>query len=166
MNSTASQEPIRLVYGHAELHDSLAFADATTAAAEAAEIRAIAAAATWGEARRLQTRHVDNPVAFDDPDDDPNTEPDDAAFDIKEVGPVIDGDWPPMVTSRAFDLLPEDLQARFGAGEFTAFNGDFLHIPVEREAELVAELRGRGIEVTRDDALINELDGRGFNPVG
>ncbi|WP_191842600.1 hypothetical protein [Catellatospora chokoriensis] len=160
MTSTASQEPIRLVYGHAQLHDSLAFADATTAAAEAAEIEAIATATTWGEARGLQTRHVSNPVAFDDPDDDPNEEPDDAAFDINEVNCVVEGDWPPMVTARAFDLLPEDLQARFGSSDFTALNGDFLNIPVEREAELIGELRNRGIEVTRDDALINVLDGR------
>jgi hypothetical protein len=165
MTSTESYEPIRLVYGRTQLHDSLAFADATTAEAEAAEIRAIATAATWGEARRLRTSHVSNPVAFDSPYDDPNPEPDDAAFAIGEVGPVIEGDWPPMVTSRTFDLLPQDLQARFGTSGFTTLNGDFLHISPEHEAELIAELRARGIEVTRDDTLINELDGRGFSPM-
>lgn len=37
----------RLVYGHAQMHDCLAFADADTAAEEAAEIKAIAAARAW-----------------------------------------------------------------------------------------------------------------------
>lgn len=40
-----------------------------------------------------------------------------------------------------------------------------LEIPCDREAELVAKLHQRGYEVTRDDGLINVLDGRGFSPL-
>ncbi|WP_191841847.1 hypothetical protein [Catellatospora chokoriensis] len=164
MISADSQQQARsLVYGHSQLHDSLAFADAANAAEEAAEIEAIAAARTWGEARGLRTRHVNNPAAVDD--DDPDMQPDDAPFDISKLTAVAEGDWPPMVTARALDLLPHDLQARFASSGFTTLNGDFLYIPAERETELVAELRDRGIEVTRDNTLINALDGRSFAPL-
>lgn len=78
---------------------------------------------------------------------------------------VSEGDWPPMVTSRAFDLLPKDLQARFGTRHATALHGDYLEIPLTAEEELVAELRDRGYQVTRDDDLINTLDGRTVHPV-
>lgn len=165
INPDSSQQVRGLVYGHAELHDCLAFADAATAAEEAAEIQAIAAAKTWGEARSVTTRHISNPAEAD-PHDDPDDLPaDDEVFELNEVGSVVDGDWPPMVTTRAFDLLPDDLQTEYGNAVMTAVNGVFLEIPAEREGELVAELRARGYTVTRDDVLINVLDGRSFNPM-
>ncbi|MFI7609565.1 hypothetical protein ACIBTV_31240 [Micromonospora sp. NPDC049366] len=155
---------LRLVYGHAQLHDCLAFADANTAAEEAVEITALAAARTWGEARQVRMTHLDNPAGPDyhEPAGDCA---DDQPFDINELGTVMQGDWPRMVTARAFALLPEDLQDRFGTRRSTAHNGDFLEVPIDHESELVAELRERGYEVTRDDELINVLDGRGFNPL-
>lgn len=155
----------RLVYGHAQLHDCLAFADANTAAEEAEEIKALAAARTWGEARQVRMTHLSNPAAADEdfPDEDPA---DNEPFEINELNSVAEGDWPPMVTERAFKLLPEDLQDQFGERRFTALNGDYLEIPVDREGELVAELRKRGYEVSRDDEVINVLDGRSFSPLG
>jgi hypothetical protein len=162
--SPAEPQPSpRLVYGHAESYDCLAFADATTAAEEAAEIVAIATARTWGEARAVPARHTWNPAGPESAGD-PSDHPDDESFDIRALRPVIDGDWPSMVTSRALTLLPQDLQARFGTNTATALNGDFLELPVTAEAELVAALQERGFEVTRDDDLINALDGRTFNP--
>ncbi|MFI7517482.1 hypothetical protein ACIBVK_28695 [Micromonospora echinofusca] len=154
----------RLVYGHAQMHDCLAFADANTAAEEAAEIKTIAAARTWGEARRIRTTHVSNPAdpEYYAPDEDPA---DDQPFVINEVGSVVEGDWPPLVPERAFTLLPKDLRTRFGKQQATALNGDLLEIPLSDEAELVAELRRRGYEVHRDDELINVLDGRSFSPL-
>jgi hypothetical protein len=154
----------RLVYGHAQLHDCLAFADANTAADEAREIVAIASSRTWGEARRLTPRHVSNPVGpeYHDPEDGPA---DEEPFDIYQVGSVQDGNWPPMVTARGLGLLPMDLQVRFGEDADTVFNGDYLEIPLACEAELVTALRERGFEVRRDDELINALDGRTFSPV-
>ncbi|MCZ7374895.1 hypothetical protein [Micromonospora sp. WMMC250] len=132
----------RLVYGHAQMHDCLAVADADTAAEEAAEIKAIAAARTWGEARRIRTTRVSNPAdpKYYDPDEDPA---DDEAFDINEVSSVMEGDWPPLVAERAFTLLPKDLRTRFGKQQATVLNGDLLEIPLSDEAELVAELRRR-----------------------
>ncbi|MEV4481690.1 hypothetical protein [Micromonospora coxensis] len=153
-----------LVYGHAQMHDCLAFADADTATDEAAEIKAIAAARTWGEARRIRTIHVSHPAdpAYYDAEEDPA---DDEPFDINEVRSVVEGDWPPLVAERAFTLLPEDLRTRFGKQQATVLNGDLLEIPLSSEAELVAELRRRGYEVHRDDELINVLDGRSFSPL-
>jgi hypothetical protein len=143
-----------LVYGFARHHESLAFADARTAADEAKEIVAIASAKTWGEARAVASRHIYNPV--------PDYRDDDEPFDIHEVGAVEDGDWPPMVTSRVFTLLPKELWSEFGELADTALNGDFLEIPLSREAEIVAVLREHGYELTRDDELINILDGATF----
>ncbi|GAA1381054.1 hypothetical protein GCM10009661_56880 [Catellatospora chokoriensis] len=51
------------------------------------------------------------------------------------------------------------LHARFDTNDFSALNGDILRLRVVREVELIAELCERGIEVTRDDELINALDG-------
>lgn len=148
----------RLVYGHATMYDCLAFADADTAAGEAAEITALASARTWGEARQVQMTHLWNPAGADyhDPEDG---YADDKPFDITKVRAVENGHWPQMVTTRAFDVLPQDLQERYGKRELTLHDGDYLEVPLDREAELVAELRGRGYEVTRDDDLINVLDG-------
>ena len=84
---------------------------------------------------------------------------DDKPFDITEVGAVQDGRWPRMVTTRAFTVLPQDLQDRYGKRELTVHDGDYLEIPLDGEAELVAELRERGYAVSRDDKLINLLDG-------
>ncbi|WP_434740276.1 hypothetical protein [Micromonospora sp. SH-82] len=153
-----------LVYGHAQMHDCLAFADGNTAAEEAAEIRAIAAARTWGEARRIQTTHVTNPADPENynPEEDPA---DEEPFDINELGSVVEGDWPPMVAERAVTLLPEELRTRFGDQQATVLNGDLLEIPLSSETELVAELRRRGYQVHRDDELINVLDGRSFSPL-
>ncbi|MFG1674616.1 hypothetical protein [Micromonospora sp. NPDC049282] len=143
-----------LVYGHATHHDCLAFVDADTAAGEATEIRALAAARTWGEARQVPMTHLDNPADNDGDEDD------DEPFDLTEVGAVVDGRWPRMVTTRAFEALPQDLREKYGRRELTVHDGDYLEISLDREGELVAELRGRGYQVTRDDDLVNLLDGR------
>ncbi|MEU8405657.1 hypothetical protein AB0C19_05595 [Micromonospora sp. NPDC048842] len=147
-----------LVYGHATAHDCLAFADAGTATEEAAEIRALAAARTRGEARQVRMAHLSHPAGPDcyEPEDG---YADDKPFDIKEVGAVVEGYWPPMVTTRALDVLPQDLRDRYAKVVLTVHNGEYLDVPTDSEAELVAELRGRGYEVTRDDELINLLDG-------
>lgn len=146
----------KLVYGLAGMHESLAFIEADEAAAAMDDITAVWGCPTWGEARRAKTTLLWNPVP--DLEDDPDGPPDDAAFDIRDVGAVADGDWPPMITSASFEVLPEDLQKRFGKLADTTFNGDYLSIPPEAEAELVAELRARGYEVARDDNLINDLN--------
>jgi hypothetical protein len=156
-----NNEPTKsLVYGLARLPGCLAFADARTAADEAKEIIAIASARTWGEARAVNPHHTYNPVA--DLDDDPEDTPDDAAFDIREVGAVMEGDWPRMVTGRILDLVPKELWSTFGDVEFTALNGDCLEIPASKETEILAVLHEHGYEVTRDDELINILDGGTF----
>ncbi|GAA2648099.1 hypothetical protein [Paractinoplanes durhamensis] len=150
--------PERIVYGYVALHDSLAFADGETAPDEVRDIRALAAARTWGAAREVTFSHGWNPA---DPefDDDADDHPDDSPFDINELTAVIEGDWPKMVTGRTLDVLPEDLQEQFGNRQDTSLNGDYLEIPAAAEKDLVAALRARGHQVTRDDDLINALDG-------
>lgn len=157
-----AQPARRLVYGHAEAHECLAFADADTAAEEAREIVAITSARTWGEARAVAVRHTWNP-ADPDYDDDADAHTDDTPFAIRQLDSVADGDWPAMVTTRALTLLPEDLRTRFGRTVDTHLNGDYLEIPLEVEADIVAALHERGFEVVRDDDLINTLDGLAVN---
>ncbi|MEV1328527.1 hypothetical protein AB0J20_02985 [Micromonospora costi] len=150
---------LRLVYGHAKNHDCLAFADADTAAGEAADIRALAAARTWGEARQVQMTRLWNPARPGGYEDE---YADDRPFDITELGAIVDGDWPKMVTARALAVLPQDLQDRYGEIVLTVHDGEYLKVSLGGEAALVAELRERGYEVTRDDDLINLLDGVGI----
>lgn len=153
----------RLVYGHAQLHDCLAFADADTAVEEANEIVGIATAPTYGAAAAVKTRHIYNPVA-DMVEEDVVAA--DAPMDIFNCAGVADGDWPPMVTSRALNLLPVEVRSAFGEVVVTTFNGDYLYLPDDREQEIVGALCDEGYTVTRDDNLINVLDGRTFNPAG
>ncbi|WP_433288370.1 hypothetical protein [Micromonospora sp. CA-244673] len=89
---THHPNPRRLVYGHAQLHDCLAFADANTATEEAEEIKALAAARTWGEARQVQMTHLWNPAGPEcyEPEDDDYA--DGKPFDINELGTVMEGD--------------------------------------------------------------------------
>ncbi|MBM2620262.1 hypothetical protein JIG36_32585 [Actinoplanes sp. LDG1-06] len=154
-----------LVYGHAQLHDCLAFADGATAAEEARAVVALGEAQTWGEARAVVFAGDGWNPADPDYDEDADEHTDETPFDINELGAVIDGNWPKMVTVRALTLLPEDLRAKFGTVEFTTHNGEYLDIPLTAENDLVAALRERGFEVTRDDDLINALDGRTFSPI-
>lgn len=161
--TTHHPNSLRLVYGHATNHDCLAFVDADTAAGEAPEITALAAARTWGEARQVQMTHLSNPAGPECYEEDDY--PDDEPFDITEVGAIVEGYWPGMVTARALDVLPQDLQDRYGEVVLTVHNGEYLRVPLDGEAELVAELRERGYEVTRDDDLINLLDGVGLGSV-
>lgn len=164
MTSTASsrqpQPRRKLVYGHAKAHDCLAFADAHTAVEEATEIAAIGSARTWGEARRVVALHTWNPAGDEYGSNEEHG--DDEPFEINDLGSVSEGDWPEMVTSRALTLLPKDIQARFAKSVPTVHNGDYLELPLAAENELVEALLERGFEVTRDDALINELDGYAF----
>ncbi|WP_120689230.1 hypothetical protein [Micromonospora musae] len=147
-----------LVYGYTQSHDCLAIADAATAAEEAEEIKALGAARTWGEARQVPMTHLWSPAGPDyhDPRDG---YADDKPFDITQVSAVADGNWPPMVTERAFTVLPQDLQDRYGKRQVTVHSGEYLDIPLDCEADLVAELRLRGYKVTRDDELIHVLSG-------
>ncbi|MFI1996072.1 hypothetical protein [Actinoplanes sp. NPDC020271] len=148
----------KLVYGYLPDLETFAFADDTTAADEAREIEAIAAAGTFGAARKVEVRHVSyNPADPDCVSGDGHD--DDEPFDVRQVGAVIAGDWPRMVADRSFTLLPEDLQAEFGTIADTTLNGDYLEIPVSAEHGIVAALRKRGYDVRRDDELVNVLDG-------
>ncbi|HVX69862.1 MAG TPA: hypothetical protein VHA79_09250 [Mycobacteriales bacterium] len=152
----------RLVYGHAWLHDCLAFANGDTAHAEANEIVAIATARTFGEAAGITTVHVSNPAV--DTVEDGAVEPDEPMNILRCYG-VEDGDWPPMVTSRALRLLPAAIREEFGTVQTTIYNGDYLEVPLAAERGVVEALTKAGFEVFRNDNLINVLDGRTVQPV-
>ncbi|MFC0097308.1 hypothetical protein ACFFKH_07170 [Micromonospora marina] len=56
---------------HVTNHDTLAFVDAGTATRAAAEIRALAAARTWGEASQMTMIHLEHPAGPERQDEDP-----------------------------------------------------------------------------------------------
>jgi hypothetical protein len=153
---------MQLVYGHAWHHDCLAFADASTAATEADELTAIVTAPTFGAAAAVPAVHISNPAA--DTVEDGGADPDEP-MDIFRCYGVEDGDWPPMVTSRALHLLPQAIQQEYGRRVVTNFNGDYLDVPLDMESSIVQALSRLGFDLTRDDNLINVLDGRTFNPM-
>ena len=130
----------RLVYGHATAHDCLAFADADTATEEAAEIRALAAARTWGEARQVRMTHLSNPAGpeyYEPEDGTPTTSPSTSPSWVRSM----DGYWPPMVTSGRSRCCRRTCRTGTASVSVTVHNGEYLEIPVDGEGELVAELR-------------------------
>lgn len=96
-----------------------------------------------------------SPIHIDE-DDYPYLHDDDP-IDIAECE-----SWPPMATQYALDDLPgpvvDDLIDEAGADvTATILDGDYLHVPLDREAELLAVLGRHGLEARRDDNLIAGL---------
>jgi len=73
---------------------------------------------------------------------------------------IDSGDWETSWPAREMrGLLPADLVARYGVVTSTLLDGDYLSIPTQHEAELVAELESRGWTCERDDAMVLEASG-------
>jgi hypothetical protein len=149
-----------LIYGGYRLHQSFAVLDETQAEGLAREVRAVQACTTVGQARelasKLQFTRVPN-IDVDEKDDEQL--PDDAPYDWSRTGAAEEGDWPPMPDQVSLENLPADLRQELinkaGARiEFTALNGDFLAIPLDREDDLVNVLRSAGYDVHKNDELI------------
>jgi hypothetical protein len=96
-----------------------------------------------------------SPIAIDE--GDYPFRPDSELIDITECE-----SWPIMATQYALDILPgdvlNDLAQEAGAEELgTILDGNYLHVPLDREAEMLAVLDRHGISARRDDALIAGL---------
>jgi hypothetical protein len=149
-----------LVYGEYRLHQSFAVLDETQAEGLAREVQAVQACTTVGQARNLAGQLQFTWVPDIDIDEEDEEQlPDDAPYDWTETGAASEGDWPPMPDQISLESLPADLRQELinkaGAQvEFTVLNGDFLAIPLDREADMVNVLRSAGYDVRRNDELI------------
>jgi hypothetical protein len=129
----------------------------------AAEIGAIQACTTVGQARTLEpTLKFTWVPGSDFEDDEGEPLPDDAPYSWSETSAAGDGDWPPMPDAYALDDLPvalrRELVAKAGAEvEHTTLNGSYFAIPLDREMDMVSVLRSAGFEVRRDDGLIASI---------
>ena len=163
MSDTTQEAQVPLVYGEDRLHECFAILDLSHAEGLAAEIKAIKACTTVGQARRLQpTLEFTWIPGGDFEDDEDELVPDDARYAWQETAAVADGDWPPMPDALALEQLPADLLRKLteeaGAEVLeTVFNGPFFAIPLEREADLMNVVRSVGYEVHGDDSLIASI---------
>ncbi|KAA1419190.1 hypothetical protein F0U44_12115 [Nocardioides humilatus] len=141
-----------LVYGYDPFMRTLVVVRRAWADQVAADLARWQAASTYGEARRLATEGtvLDPPFHLDDLD-----EADDEPFDVKELGNVQDGDWPPMAASMSREHLPADWG--LGVVRDTALNGEFLEVAEIEEARLLACAEATGATLTRDDELIRRI---------
>ncbi|QKE84401.1 hypothetical protein [Arthrobacter sp. NEB 688] len=111
----------------------------------AAQVHAALAAATYGEARA-----VDAPIDNDEIADD-------AAYDVRELGQVADGDWPPNAGMVALETLPSELVALMHL-EHSMVGQEWAELRDEDVARVVEEARSMGYVVRRDDELICSFD--------
>lgn len=146
-----------VVYGISERFASFAFLNEVEADALVGEIAQLQACRILGELRTLVPTlvYTHSPIHIDE-DDYPYL------ADSEPVDLTDCESWPPMPTQYALDLLPrevlEDLCEDAGAEEvWTTLDGNYLHVPLDREAELLAVLDRHGISARRDDALIEGL---------
>jgi hypothetical protein len=157
-----STRPSAVVYGLYALHESFALFDADEAATLADEYRALWSCRTHGDLLALlPSLRLVRP--WTEPEDLLGREND--PLDWQDQPGVADGDWPPMPTANALQLFPAgdpvwaDIRAEAGAViESTVLNGDYVSLPIDREADLLAVLGRHGIATTRDDALIALMD--------
>lgn len=162
-SGTGSSAPQILIYGEYPIHQSFAVLEAAQAEALAREVQAVRACTTAGQARALAGTLQFTWVPDIDPDDDAEQQPpDDAPYDWSQTIAAAEGDWPPMPDQVSLETLPAGLRreliSKAGATvEFTALNGDYLAIPLDREADLVNVLCSAGCEVRRNDELIGVI---------
>jgi hypothetical protein len=109
-------------------------------------IRAVLDAKTYREARAC-----DAPGADDDQFSD--AEP----YDVRDLGVIDDGDWPPNAAMVALATLPEEVRA-LAAPEMSMVGQEWLEFDLAKVGEIVGTLEAMGHAVRRDDAAIQSFD--------
>lgn len=118
-------------------------ADLTTAEQH---IGSVLDAKTYGEARRCEA-----PGADDDQFSD--AEP----YDVRELGVIDDGDWPPNAAMVALATLPDEVKV-LAASEVSMIGQEWVEFDLEKADEIVSTLEAMGHTVRRDDAAIHAFD--------
>ncbi len=70
-----------------------------------------------------------------------------------------DGGWPNWYAQEMLYWMPESVQEQFGQMDEARFDGYFLSLRLDSEAEIVAALEQHGYRCTRDDVLVNKATG-------
>jgi hypothetical protein len=158
LSKNTKAAPQLLIYGEYSHHESFAVLPETQAEGLAREVQAVQACTTVGEARRL-ARTLEfawPPPGIDIDDEEGESLPDDAPYDWSEGW---EGGWPQMPGEYSLHTLPgglqQELMSKTGAEIIqTVHDGEYLAVPLDREADLVHTLRAAGYQVRRDDKLI------------
>lgn len=134
-----------LIYGESP-HGYLTIVPEAALEAATAEIRRVLSLSTYGEAR-----------AADAPGADDDELADDDSYDVRELGLVADGDWPPNAGMLALEKLPADVRERLTA-EHSMVCQEWVEFSEEDEQRIVQELTSAGYMLRRDDAAIDNFD--------
>lgn len=112
--------------------------------AVASQVRAALTAGTYGEARAVSA-----------PVDDDVT--DGETYDVRKLGVVADGDWPPNAGMVALDSLPAEVAAIL-TREHSMVGQEWVEFSEGDEARVVGAVTDLGYPVERDDELIAAFD--------
>ncbi|MBY6706224.1 hypothetical protein HQ308_05360 [Rhodococcus sp. BP-241] len=115
--------------------------------------------ATWGEARANLAAKPweDIKSRFSDAEEDMPRDSED--FDLEAVPGVSDGDWPAWPAALMIQEIPSSVTNEFGSVEDSVFNGQFLQLKSDDEAEIVRALESHGWTCGRDDDLVRKASG-------
>lgn len=133
-----------LVYG-ASPYGYMTIAPRAALDAVASQVRAALTAGTYGEARAVGAPVDDDDVA------------DGETYDVRELGMVADGDWPPNAAMVALEALPAEVAAVL-TREHSMVGQEWLEFSEGDEARVVGAVTNLGYRVERDDELITAFD--------
>jgi hypothetical protein len=147
-----------VVYGVDPLGNSFCFGNPARVTGWSAELLDIKACTTYGQLRALQPRlrMAWIPCDLEERADEGFSDTDSWSWH-QEVA-ESDGDWPPSPLCLGLDMCNEagplwgHLESIVGCEVWTTLDGDQLHIPVDKEQDLLRAFRLAGLAPTRDDA--------------
>lgn len=167
--ATTWVRPERVLYGVYSLHDSPCFIAEPYASALDAEVSAVKACSTVGQAMELNNslRYTPAPGVPETADEleDEGLSHDDP-YDWSASDAVQDGDWPPMPTALSLDVFHRDDLEGWdglfsGAVEAevvsTTLNGDYLYMPQDSESALLALFDRLGVGYVRNDRAVANI---------
>lgn len=153
-----------LAYGN--IADNLVFIPKEEALEMARLHEALQTATTWGQFRSrapedgyrdaLERLTENEEKEKGEEMEEPNPE---ARFDAERIGGFGDGDWPGWPAQQMEYWVPDEVQDRFGSMKPTAISGDFLDLPPENEAEIVAAMERHGYKCLKDEDLVWKASG-------
>ena len=77
-----------------------------------------------------------------------------AAVDLEQLCPqYFDGDYPQRLQKQQEYWVPKDILERWGRKDTTMLNGDFWMLETQYEAEILVQLKNKGLEVVKRDDL-------------
>ena len=117
--------------------------------------QAIAKSKTWGEFRAAMPEEEysnlhDQIVEDWEPEDIPA---EDDEFSCECVSGYVDGDYPAWLQQEMHEVLPKDILDAYGENANTMLNGNYWHIDLYYETELVEKLIQLGFEVEKREDL-------------